>query len=42
MSGRMSYRSEPNQWPNRPKPVITSSAERRTSYSSQIARTPFR
>ena len=29
MSGRMSKRSEPNQAPTRPKPVITSSATSR-------------
>ena len=36
----MSYVSEPNQSPMRPKPVITSSAQSRIPYRSQISRTP--
>jgi hypothetical protein len=39
-SGRMSYLIEPNHSPRRPKPVITSSAQSRIPYLSQIARTP--
>ena len=41
-SGRMSYFVEPNHSPRRPKPVITSSAQSRIPYSSQIARTPWK
>ena len=41
-SGRMSYRSEANQAPQRPKPVITSSAQRRMPWRSQSSRTPWK
>jgi hypothetical protein len=40
MSGLMSYLAEPNQSPRRPKPQMTSSAQSRIPYLSQIARTP--
>ena len=41
-SGRMSNRSDANQWPVRPNPVITSSAHSRMPYSSHSARTPWK
>ena len=41
-SGRMSNRSEANQWPVRPKPVITSSAHSRMPCSSHSSRTPWK
>src|SRR3954452_16974849 len=41
MSGLMSYLAEPNQSPRRPKPQMTSSAQSRIPYRSQISRTPF-
>ena len=42
MSGRMSYLSDANQWPIRPKPVITSSAQSRIPKWSQSSRTPWK
>ena len=41
-SGLMSYSSDANQCPIRPKPVITSSAQSRIPYRSQISRTPWK
>ena len=40
MSGRASYRSDANQSPTRPKPVMTSSATSRMPYLSQMRRSP--
>ena len=40
MSGTTPYRSEANQWPTRPKPVMTSSATSSTPYLSHSARSP--
>src|SRR3954469_23825405 len=40
MSGLMSYLADPNQSPSRPKAQMTSSAQSRIPYLSQIARTP--
>ena len=37
MSGSSDQRSTPNQLPSRPKPQITESAMKRTSYSAQTA-----
>ena len=41
-SGVTPKRSAANQWPSRPKPVITSSKQRRMPYRSQSSRTPSR
>ena len=37
-SGTTWLRSEPNQWPSRPKPQMTSSAQSRMPYSSHMRR----
>ena len=40
MSGTTPNRSDANQWPTRPKPVMTSSATSRMPCRSQISRSP--